>query len=328
MLFSFFKKKQKVKLPTNLHSIAFYNLENLFDTSFNDHTLDAAFTPKGEMRWSTKRYQHKLAKLARTISEIGMDTAHDMPVLIGVAEVENKKVIQDLIATDPLRRCSYGYVHYDSPDERGIDAALIYHKAYFEVLHSAPIALIVDNLNGVRDTTRDILHVCGKLNGEHLHLFVNHWPSRRDGVLETEYKRIKAAETLKSFIAGIEAEHPNSNYIIMGDFNDNPDSTSMRSLMQMSNLYNPSEQLGSPLRGTANYQKEWTMFDQIIFSHNFLNYEKGTHSFTEANIFDRPFLAEPRGKYEGMPFRTFAGKKYLGGYSDHFPVYIQLKYNA
>ncbi|MGB5275146.1 MAG: endonuclease [Flavobacteriaceae bacterium] len=327
MLFSFFKRKQKVKLPVNLHSIAFYNLENLFDTAFDDHTLDVAFTPNGEMGWSPKRYQQKLAKLARTISEIGFDKANDTPVLIGVAEVENKKVIQDLLATRPLHKSSYAYVHYDSPDERGIDAALIYHKAYFEVLHSEPIALIVDSPNGIRDTTRDILYVSGKLNGEHLHLFVNHWPSRREGVLETEHKRIKAAETLKSFIADIEAEHPDSNYIIMGDFNDNPDSTSMQSLMQMSNLYNPSEQLRSPKRGTANYRKEWNMFDQIIFSHNFLNYEKGTHSFTEANIFDRSFLTEPRGKYKGMPFRTFAGSKYLGGYSDHFPVYIQLKYN-
>ncbi len=324
MSLSFLKKHPK----GNLHSIAFYNLENLFDTIDDPDTLDDEFTPEGEKKWSMKRYKRKLYKLAKTISEIGAVTTGNVPVLVGVAEVENEKVMQDLIDAEPLREIEYDFVHYDSPDERGIDAALIYHKKYFEVLHSEPITLYVNNPDGRRDTTRDILYVHGKLNGETVNIFVNHWPSRRDGEMETDYKRIKAAETLKSFIEKIEVETPDANYIIMGDFNDNPDSQSIQTLLEMNTLYNPSEKLMSEFRGTANYRKNWSMFDQIIFSHNFLNYEKGTHSFAHANIFDEAFLTEFKGKYKGTPYRTYAGRKYIGGYSDHFPVYIQLKFNV
>ncbi|NHF60341.1 endonuclease [Flavobacteriaceae bacterium TP-CH-4] len=323
MPLSFLKKKPK----GTLFSIAFYNLENLFDTIDDPDTLDDEFTPEGEKRWSRKRYKRKLYKLAKTISEIGANTTHDVPVLVGVAEVENERTVQDLIGAEPLRDIDYGYVHYDSPDERGIDAALIYRKKNFKVLYSEPITLYVNNPDGQRDTTRDILYVHGVLNGEPLHVFVNHWPSRRDGEVETDYKRIKAAETLVGFIKDIEEELPDSNYIIMGDFNDGPDSKSIQTLMQLQNLYNPSEKLVTQYRGTANYKRQWSMFDQIIFSHNFLNYEKGTHSFAHANIFDEAFLTEFKGKYRGTPYRTFAGRKYIGGYSDHFPVYIQLKYN-
>ncbi|WP_430908694.1 endonuclease [Maribacter sp. 2-571] len=310
-----------------LFSIAFYNLENLFDTIDDPDTLDDEFTPKGEKKWSMKRYKRKLYKLAKTISEIGAATADKVPILVGVAEVENKTVIEDLLDAEHLRNSDYGYVHYDSPDERGIDAALIYYKEHFKVLHSEPITLLIENPDGRRDTTRDILYVHGELNGETVHVFVNHWPSRRDGETETDYKRIKAANTLLAFVAGIEAKSPNSNYIIMGDFNDGPKSKSIQTLMQLENLYNPSEKLLSKFRGTANYRRQWSMFDQIIFSHNFLNYEKGTHSFAHANIFDEEYLKEFKGKYKGTPYRTYSGRKYIGGYSDHFPVYIQLKYN-
>tara|TARA_R110002167_G_scaffold263017_7_gene469703 strand:+ start:2295 stop:3269 length:975 start_codon:yes stop_codon:yes gene_type:complete len=324
MIFSFFKKKTK----SDLYSIAFYNLENLYDSVVDANTLDNEFTPNGEKKWSIKRYKRKLYKLAKTISQIGLSTAMNVPVLVGVAEIENEKVINDLISSEPLRDIDYAYVHYNSPDERGIDTALIYRKQNFKVLYSEPIALLVYNPDGRRDTTRDILYVHGALNGEEVHIFVNHWPSRRDGEVETDYKRIAAAETLKRFMEGVEAKYPKANYIIMGDFNDNPDSKSIVNLMQMENLYNPSDKLLSSTRGTASYRRTWNMFDQIIFSHNFLNYEKGTHSFAHANIFDEAFLTELKGKYLGSPYRTYAGRKYIGGYSDHFPVYIQLRYNG
>lgn len=324
MLFPFFKKKKR----PNLHTVAFYNLENLFDTIDDPETLDDDFTPEGHKKWTPKRYKKKLFKLAKTISEIGLEAAQSAPALIGIAEIENEMVVQDLISTEPLRKIDYHYVHYDSPDERGIDTALLYHKDHFEVLFSEPIALLVYNQEGERDTTRDILYVHGKLNGEEVHVFVNHWPSRRDGEVETNHKRLEAAKTVKATMAKIEEQHANPNYIIMGDFNDDPDSASIQKLMEETSLYNPMDKLRSPGRGSASYRRSWSLFDQIIVSHNFFNYEKGTHSFAHANIFDDNLLTEWKGKYKGAPYRTYVGRKYIGGYSDHFPVYIQLKYNG
>ena len=323
MFLSFLKRKK----GSLLYTVAFYNLENLFDTEDDPDTLDDDFTPKGFKKWSMKRYKRKLYKLAKTISEIGKNSSINPPVLIGIAEVENEKVVQDLIGAQPLRDIDYGYVHYDSPDERGIDTALIYYRPSFKVLHSEPLTLMIYELDGSRDTTRDILYVKGELNNEEVHVFVNHWPSRRDGESETSYKRVEAANTLKSQMEKIEERNENPNYIIMGDFNDGPASDSIKTLMEATSLYNPMEKLLTPERGSANYKRSWKLFDQIMVSHNFFNFEKGTHSFAHANIFDEEFLTEFKGKYQGSPYRTYVGRKYIGGYSDHFPVYIQLKFN-
>jgi len=323
MAFSLFKKKK----VDNSYTIGFYNLENLFDIYNDPNTLDDDFTPNGPKKWSMKRYKRKVYKLAKTISGVGVETANHPPILMGIAEVENKDVVEDLIAAEPLKDIKYGYVHYDSPDERGIDTGLIYHKDFFEVLHSEPITLLIFEDDGTRDTTRDILYVKGLLNKEEVHIFVNHWPSRRDGDRETSFKRIQAAETIIEFMKGIEKEIENPNYIIMGDFNDDPNAESIQLLMQAKKLYNPMEKLLTPERGSASYKQSWLLFDQIMVSHNFFDYKKGTHSFAHANIFDEGFLTEFKGKFKGKPYRTYVGTKYIGGYSDHFPVYIQLKYN-
>ncbi|MBU3026596.1 endonuclease [Zobellia galactanivorans] len=324
MIFSFFRKKK----GSHLNTISFYNLENLFDTIDDPKTLDDDFTPKGRKKWSLRRYKKKLYKLAKTIAEIGNTETQSPPVLVGVAEIENEQVMQDLLASEPLANISYDYVHYDSPDERGIDCGLIYHKDHFEVLYSEPIAVLIYEEDERRDTTRDILYVKGKLNNEQVHIFVNHWPSRRSGNTTTEHKRMIAAETMIRFMARIEEEEAEPNYIIMGDFNDGPQSDSIKKLIDTKTLYNPMEKLLTPDRGSANYKRSWMLFDQIMVSHSFLNFEKGTHSFAHANIFDEHFLTEFKGKYMGSPYRTYVGNRYLGGYSDHFPVYIQLKYNA
>ncbi|MFS4455210.1 endonuclease/exonuclease/phosphatase family protein [Maribacter sp. 2304DJ31-5] len=325
MRFSLFKKKKNKQLYT----VAFYNLENLFDTRDDDYTLDDDFTPGGFKKWTPKRYERKLAKLARTIYAIGRDNNPHAPILVGVAEVENSTVLNDLLNTKPLEHVDYGFVHYQSPDERGIDTALIYHRKYFKVISSEPIPLLIDNTDGARDTTRDILYVHGALNGEEVHLFVNHWPSRRDGGQLTEYKRLKAAEVVKQKMLAIAALNQDPNYIVMGDFNDDPSSLSIQTLIEGTGLYNPMEKLHSPKeRGSSHYKRNWSLFDQIILSHSFFNYKKGSHSFDKANIYDDRSLKEFAGKYKGNPYRTYAGKKYLGGYSDHFPVYILLKYNV
>ncbi|MFD0795971.1 endonuclease [Maribacter chungangensis] len=324
MRFPFFKRKSKDQLFT----IAFYNLENLFDAENSKHTLDDDFTPTGFKQWTEKRYKSKCKKLARTILDIGKKENKYPPVLVGVSEVENQTVIKDLIGTTPLESLKYNFVHYESPDERGIDTALLYNPKYFRMISSEALPLIVDNLNGDRDTTRDILYVKGTLNNEPVHVFVNHWPSRRDGGDVTEYKRLIAAKVIKEKMKKIEITEISPNYMVMGDFNDDPTSKSIQSLLEGTTLYNPMEKLHFPKqRGSANYKNTWSLFDQILISHNFLNYEKGTHSFSKADIFDASFLKEKIGKYKGNPHRTYAGSKYLGGYSDHFPVYIVMKFN-
>ena len=321
MDFSFGKKKKEALT----HTIAFYNLENLFDTVNDPLTNDDDFTPEGSKKWSNKRYKKKLYKLGKALADIG--DAKDPPTLFGVAEVENKTALENLLSGEPLQHMNYGYVHYDSPDERGIDCALVYDRAHFTVVRSEPITLTVFDTNGRKDATRDILYVEGKLDNETMHVFVNHWPSRRDGGAKTAHKRMTAAETLLDFMAGIEKRVKNPNYIVMGDFNDGPKSESIQKLMAAEGLYNPMEKLLTYERGSANYKMSWMLFDQIMVSKSFLSFEKNTHSFAHADIFDEHFLTEFEGRYKGTPFRTYVGRKYLGGYSDHFPVYIQLKYN-
>jgi predicted extracellular nuclease len=323
MFFSYFKKKPN----KGLFTIAFYNLENLFDAQDYPEKLDTDFTPNGILKWTPERLHSKLDKLGTTIAQIGLPTSDKPPVIIGVSEVENKTVLRDLLQVDALKKENYAFLHYDSPDERGIDTALIYDQRYFKILDSEPIPLKVYNLDGQQDMTRDILYVHGKLNDEEVHIFVNHWPSRRDGGVQTEYKRIKASETIIKFMAVIEEKYSHPNYIVMGDFNDGPKTPSIHKLIQEKKLFHPIEKLLTPLRGSANYNFNWMLFDQIMISHSFLNYEKKTHSFNNANIFDANFLKELQGRFKGNPFRTYVGKKYMGGYSDHFPVYIQLKFN-
>ncbi len=325
MRIPFFNKRIKKQR----FAVGFYNLENLFDPERNVKTLDRDYTPDGLKKWTPERYKKKLSKLATTIAGIGEDNHPYPPVLVGVAEVENNSVLEALLNTKPLNEWDYGFIHFDSPDERGIDTALIYRKKYFEVLHAEPFALLIDNLEGIRDMTRDILYVKGELNNELMHVFVNHWPSRRDGDVKTEYKRIIAAKQIIEKIASIRLEEPNPSIIVMGDFNDDPSSNSIQLLMIEADLFNAMESLHIPLsKGTSTYHKNWNLFDQILLSNSFVNDEKSTHSFDTAAIYDHYSLMEKEGKYKGTPFRTFVAHKYMGGYSDHFPVYAVFTINS
>ncbi len=318
----------KKTTPNNLYTVGFYNLENLFDTKDDPNTLDDGFLPDSEKKWTQKRYEKKVFKLGTAISNIGFIQTGKAPVLLGLAEVENLKVVQDLIASKHLKNKNYGIVHFDSPDERGIDVALIYQKKYFEVTSKEAINLHVEGYDGEKDYTRDILLVSGILNGEKVHVLVNHWPSRRDGASLTEYKRVAAAEKNREVIDRIkENEGENAKIIVMGDFNDDPSNNSVTHLKQQ-DFYNPMEKLLTKYQGSLSYRGAWNLFDQILFSNNFHKYESGKHSFSYAKIFDDDFLKIYRGRYKGTPFRTFTGRRYRGGYSDHFPVYITLKLNS
>lgn len=318
---------EKKTSKQSYHTIAFYNLENLFDTVDDENVLDNDFLPKSDRNWTPKRYEKKLFKLGNAISELGFDETENAPVLVGVAEVENKKVLSDLVNSEKLQKFDYDFVHYNSPDERGIDVGLLYQKSHFEVTHSESIPILLYNDEGVRDYTRDTLYVKGVMHGEDIHIFVNHWSSRRDGANETADKRIKAAQVVREKIESIQDTEFDPHIIVMGDFNDNPTDPSIKEHLMSADLYNPMEKLLTIYKGSLNYKGEWNLFDQIIFSTNFFNYKKGTHSFASADIFNEHFLTNWKGRYEGTPFRTYAGRKYLGGYSDHFPVYVKLKFN-
>lgn len=314
-------------MTKQLFTVAFYNLENLFDVYDDELTNDNDFLPDSVKRWTPKRYNNKLRKLGLAISNIGKDKTNNIPALIGLAEVENNLVLDDLLASKHLHDLPYDYVHFDSPDERGIDVALLYNTSVFEVEVSEVFPVNIYDNDGCIDYTRDILLVTGFLNSERVQIIVNHWPSRHDGELETEPKRLLAAETASEIIQRIKHEDSDAKIIVMGDFNDDPFSKSITHLVNSSDLYNPMKTLLSDDSGTTKHYDEWNLFDQILFSTNFFETATGTLSFESADLFDEDFLKQFRGPFKGSPFRTYVGKKYKGGYSDHFPVYIVLEQN-
>lgn len=304
----------------NQYTFAFYNLENLFDTKNDPKTLDDDFIPTSGKKWNEKRLRKKIQDLGKIIHQIGFSDVSHPPVLLGVSEVENAFVLKELVESEYLKGKGYDFIHFDSPDERGIDTAMLYRKEYFTVTHSEAITLYLINDDGVRDYTRDILHITGSMEKEEVHILINHWPSRRAGTQDTAYKRIAAAKKNREIIAEIQKDDPDARVIVMGDFNDNPQNESVKSLVGTS-FYNPMELLHTQLSGSLSYKGDWNLFDQILLSNNFLQQYGNTFRFKKAKIFDPDSLKDYHGRNNGIPFRTYVGRKYIGGFSDHFPVY-------
>jgi len=314
------------KQKKNITTIGFYNVENLFDIVDNPTTYDDDFTPTGKNKWTNKRYQIKIKKLGSVISQLGMHKSKYPPAIVGLVEVENAKVVNDLVNSSNLKKHHYKFVHYDSPDERGIDVALLYNKQLFEIIDSEHFSLYLEDEKGERDYTRDILVVSGNLNGELVHILVNHWPSRGEGIEESEPKRIEAAKLARSIAKGIQAKNYDAKIIIMGDFNDDPTNKSVKDYLVSEDFYNPMESiLDRDSVGSLTYDGKWNLFDQIIFSKNFLKKEEGKLYFKHAEVFNKEWLKIFKGKLKGSPFRTYIGPWYQGGFSDHFPVYMYLK---
>jgi endonuclease/exonuclease/phosphatase family metal-dependent hydrolase len=316
---------EDIPVRLDMQTVAFYNLENLFDLVNDQHTNDNDFLPTSVKKWTPKRYDNKLRKLGFAISNIGRRETGKHPAIVGLAEVENAKVIEDLIGSKHLEDCNYSYIHYDSLDERGIDVALIYDTTAFEVLHSETFTIQLTDDDGTPDYTRDILLVSGLLDGEKIHVIVNHWSSRREGEKETEPKRMASSEKVGEIISSLRLENEGPKIIVIGDFNDDPHSNSIKRLVEGSDLFNPMETLKSFNRGTTKHNWQWNLFDQILISTNFFKTSDRLFEYSSANIFDEDFLKLFNGKYKGSPFRTYVGKKYQGGYSDHFPVYAIFK---
>ncbi|OQX75205.1 MAG: endonuclease [Bacteroidetes bacterium 4484_249] len=331
LLFIIVSSYAQQKKNTNIVSIGFYNLENLFDT-INDAELlfSEEFTPDGKKQWTSSRYHEKLSNMAFVISNIATDVTPDGLVLLGVSEVENRGVLEDLVKDEQIKERNYKIIHYDSPDRRGIDVGLLYNPKYFEVTNSKSYFF------GMEDTSfrsRDQLVVSGMLDGEKIHVIVNHWPSRRGGEENSRFKRNAAGDLSRSIVDSLSNLDENAKIIVMGDFNDDPVNESVvvhlrtkgkTSDLEDGDLFNPMYKLFEDGNGSLEYRDVWNLFDQIIVSQGLLGADKPDYKFLRAEVFDKDFLKQKEGRYEGYPLRTFGGSTYLAGYSDHFPVCIYL----
>lgn len=323
------QKKYKIR------TVGFYNLENLFDTK-NDPEKNDEASPIMEMKGDKEEvYLDKIDKLGEVISQLGAEKARTSPAILGVAEVENKKVLEDLVASEKLKKKRYSIIHFDSPDKRGIDVGLLYQSRYFKPIHFEAFNPNIYDQN-YKVYTRDILLVSGYLDDELIHIIVNHWPSRRGGEAKSRPLREKAAYKVKQIIEKIKLNDPNPKVLIMGDFNDDPINSSFKTVLQTKSkkknvnegdVYNPYEDMFRRGFNTLGYRDNINLFDQIMFTSPLLNKGKkdfSTYKMFKSGIFNKRFLTQKNGRYKGYPFRSFSYGKYTGGYSDHYPVYMYL----
>lgn len=336
ILFSFSNAWSQQEKRFKIHTIAFYNLENLFDT-INDPLKNDEASPIMEMDSSLRSvvYKKKLKNMARVIADIGNDMSNNTPAIIGVAEVENRQVLEDLVNNPLLFPKDYGIIHYDSPDHRGIDVALLYQKTLFQPTSSSTHELkIYDDNSRERVTTRDQLLVSGKLEGDDIHLIVNHWPSRRGGEARSRPKRVAAAKLNKRIIDSLHSNDPYAKIITMGDLNDDPINESLKKALKteskrknvgLKGVYNPFEKMFKKEGlGTGAYRDGWSLFDQILVTYGLLEKDYSSFKYYKAGIYNKPYLTNRRGRWEGYPFRSFADGGFTNGFSDHYPVYVYL----
>ena len=318
-----------------IHTIAFYNVENLFDT-INDVNKNDEASPMMEIKFNRSEiYKKKVKNMAQVIADIGTDLINKSPSIVGLSEVENRNVIEDLLNHKHLLNKNYGIVHYDSPDERGIDVGLIYNKDVFKVNSTKSHELIIyDNKSSKRNYTRDQLVVSGLLDNELIHIIVNHWPSRSGGEERSRAGRMAAAELNKKIIDSLQNKYKNAKIITMGDFNDDPHDDSMKKILnakkyiedvKTNGIYNPMEVILSDQGiGSNAYRDVWQLFDQILVTEPFLNKKYDSYQFYKAGVFNKSYLINKAGRYKGYPFRSFSWGSFTNGYSDHLPSYIYL----
>jgi len=318
---------------TKGYTIAFYNVENLFDTEDDPAIDDQEFLPSSEKQWDAVKYNKKLADLSKVISAISPE---NLPAIVGFAEVENRKVVEDLIIQQDLKKAPYQVVHENSPDGRGIDVALIYRSDLFQYITHSSIPVALPNVSP-NDTfkTRDILYVKGLMDKKDtLHIFVNHWPSRTGGETESEPKRMAAALRLRSQVDSLLLINKDSKILIMGDMNDEPQNKSLRQGLQTADtkealtsekLYNLMYDKDLQNEGTYNFRGQWNMLDNLVVSSSLINGKRGfVVADATGHIFREEWLMYKNNNGELSPNRTYGGNKYFGGYSDHLPVYTNL----
>ncbi len=309
-----------------------YNTENLFDTEDDPLTSDDDFTPMGRLHWTNEKYHHKLLNIYKVIAGVG---SWQPPEIIGLVEIENRQVLNDLLSSTPLSKFKYGIVHYESPDPRGIDVALLIRSDKLKLLHQEPI--YINFIGKPERKTRNILFAKLLYNNlDTLCVFVNHWPSRRGGEIETEDLRFEVANILRQKVELVFKTNPAAKIIIIGDFNDEPSDQSITTYLKAqpvtnhifsNQLYNLSYNLLKTSKiGTHYFRGHWSVLDQVIVSGGLLKSKHGLYTKLEdIHIFAADFIVQPDKKNLGIkPLPTYSGPKYIGGYSDHLPVYLDL----
>lgn len=330
-----------------VHTIAFYNVENFYDTINDPKTRD------DEWVYTPKNFKKKVSNIAKVISLIGTDENPNSPTVIGLAEVENQRVLEALVKDPQLAGKDYGIIHFDSPDRRGIDNALLYQKKHFKPTSYINVPLLIyDDFakpeskekveqadkddkteidpNSNRIFTRDQLLVSGLLDGEEVHFIVNHWPSRRGGEAASSHLREAAAALNMKIIDSLYKLNPDAKVITMGDLNDGPYNKSIKKVLGAKarkedvkpfGMFNPMEEMSKKGIGTLAYRDAWDLFDQMIMTEPLIRKDYSSYRFWKASVFKKPYMFQASGQYKGYPNRNWNGEV---GYSDHLPVYIYL----
>lgn len=320
--------------PNPFYRVMFYNVENLFDVVDDPQTNDQEFLPESSKSWTKKRYENKLDKIARVIRDLGGDT---LPAVIGLCEIENRFTLDDLTRRSPLKNAGYQIVHQESPDQRGIDVGLLYRSGYFKLLNHRFIRVTFPDEPHI--VTRDILYASGILGKiDTLHLFVSHWPSRSGGEVPSRPRRIQVGELIRHAVDSVKARSPEARIIIMGDFNDEPHDLSVQKglgavgsaeTLDPHGLYDLTGILknGKP-GGTYKYLGTWNLLDHFVVSGIMLDTTALLYTKpTDMRVFSPEYLLERDEKYLGVkPARTYGGPVYWGGYSDHLPIYLNIRY--
>ncbi len=317
------------------YSVVFYNLENLFDIYNDPETHDDEFTPQGVKQWNETRYQKKLYNMERVLFDIAAQQK-EYPIVIGVSEIENRSVLEDLISQPKLKGANYRICHYDSPDARGVDVAFLYRPDVFKIQGSDNIKLHVEGLPNFR--TRDLVVMWGTIEDEPFYFLVSHWPSRLGGKEASQFKRDACAKQIREIKDSLLRENPATKVIVMGDFNDDATDDSIVEVMgakgkvkelESGDFFNPYNEMLRAGLGTLAYQDEWNLFDNICVTENLVNAERGKLKILKGkkyygNIFTRPYMLQLEGQYKNYPLRTFVTNNFQNGFSDHFPVYIYI----
>ena len=317
------------------YKVVFYNFENLFDTINDPDVLDEEFTPEGLKRWNSTKYNKKIANLERVLFDIAVEDK-DFPAVIGVSEIENRNVMEDVIAQSKLAHADYRVVHYDSPDLRGVDVGFYYRPDVFKLEGSAPIPFHMPELPDFR--TRDFVTMWGTIDSEPFFFLVSHWPSRLGGKEASDPKRMAAARRVKEIVDSVQCANPATKVVVMGDLNDDAtDDSIVEGLgakgkpqeVQPGDMFNPFIALLKAGYGTLAYRDSWNLFDNIVVSANLVDAPAGTLRLLAVGkfyggIFRRPYMIQKSGQYKGYPLRTFVGNDFQGGFSDHFPVYLYI----
>lgn len=314
-------------------AIASYNCENLFDTVDDPEKKDEDFTPDGPYHYNSEVYRQKLHNIATVIQKLGTDMTPDGAAIVGLVEVENSRVLTDLVSQPEIRDRHYRFCWFPTPDERGISTAMLFNPRYFTVLNAQPVRVPLETV-GMSRPTRSILHVTGILAGDTMHVLVNHWPSKSGGEAASAPARRLAGSVVRRLVDSLSKSTSAAKMLIMGDLNDNPDAASVieelrakdeQKHLAPGDIYNPWIKMYKKGLGTENYHGEWGLIDQVMMTGTIVHAPKEQWRFYKAEIFNRDFLTHRIGVQRGLPHRSFtAAQVWDNGYSDHFPVLIYL----